>query len=517
MRVLFVSSEIYPLAKTGGLADVSGALPSALFELGVDMALIMPGYSHALAGVANGSVAIEFKDKDRGVTTRLVEARMPDSGLPIWLVDCPALYDRGGTLYQDQHGIDWPDNARRFAHLSHVAARLAIGDLLPGWRADVVHANDWHVGLLPLQLGDFGGNRPATVFTIHNLAYQGLFPSSILPMLNIPPSLFTPDGIEFHGQISFLKAGIQFSDHLTTVSPSYAREILTPEHGCGLDGLIRHRAEHLTGILNGVDYQIWDPAHDTHLAANYQIGDLVGKRVCKTELQRELGLPIQRNVPLIVWISRITHQKMADILLDALPAMLERDVQFALLGQGDSVLESRLRDAACRYSDRMSVRIGYEEALAHRFYAGGDLLLHPSRFEPCGLTPLYGLRYGTLPVVRRVGGLLDTIVHEQSACAGTVNGFGFLRPDAQAMLDCLDQALLTYAQPVAWRKLQRIAMSREFGWDRSAHRYMEIYHKAALPHALSSCAPADALDSSLRLHQRNEPLTTRVPRVRGIQ
>jgi len=285
-------------------------------------------------------------------------------------------------------------------------------DVDPGWRADVVHANDWHGGLLPVQFGDVGGNRPATVFTIHNLAYQGLFPSSILPMLNIPPRLSTPDGIEFHGQVSFIKAGIQFSDHLTTVSPSYAREILMPEHGCGLDGLIRHRAGHLTGILNGVDYQIWDPAHDTHLAANYQIDDLFGKRVCKTELQRELGLPIQSNVRLIVWISRITHQKMADILLDALPAMLERDVQFALLGQGDSILEGRLRSAAYRYPDRMSVRIDYEEALAHRFYGGGDVLLHPSRFEPCGLTPLYGLRYGTLPVVRHVGGLLDTIVHE---------------------------------------------------------------------------------------------------------
>jgi starch synthase len=518
MRILFVSSEIYPLAKTGGLADVSGALPRALFELGVDMALIMPGYPHALTSATNPSVAIEFKDKNWGVTTRLVHARTPDSGLPLWLVDCPALYDRGGTLYQDEHGIDWPDNAQRFAHFSRVAARLAIGDLLPGWRADVVHANDWHGGLLPVQFGDVGGNRPSTVFTIHNLAYQGLFPSSILPMLNIPPRLFSPDGIEFHGQVSFLKAGIQFSDHLTTVSPSYAREILTPEHGCGLDGLIRLRAGRMIGILNGVDYQIWDPAHDTHLAANYQMDDLFGKRVCKTELQRELGLPIHGDVPLIVWVSRITHQKMADILLDALPSMLQRDVQFALLGQGDSALENRLRDAACRYPNRMSVRIGYEEALAHRFYSGGDVLLHPSRFEPCGLTPLYGLRYGTLPVVRHVGGLLDTIVHEQNACAGTVNGFGFVHPNAQAMLDCLDRALSIYAQPVAWRRLQRFAMSCEFGWDRSAHDYMEIYNKATtLSHVLSSCAPKHALDSSPGLHQQDKSSTPRLPRVRGIQ
>ncbi|MGP0089783.1 MAG: glycogen synthase GlgA [Xanthobacteraceae bacterium] len=483
MRVLFASSEIYPLAKTGGLADVSGALPRALFDLGVDIHLIMPGYPQALARASNSRVAIEFTAGDRDLTTRLIEARMPDSRLPVWLVDCPALYDRPGTPYQDEHGSDWPDNAARFAHFSAVAARLALGGLLPGWRADVVHANDWHAGLLPVQLAASGEERPATLFTIHNLAYQGLFPSSLLPDLDLPPGLFTPEGIEFHGQISFLKAGIQFSDRLTTVSPSYAREILTPEHGCGLDGLLRNRAAQLSGILNGVDYHIWDPARDVHLAANYRADDLSGKRLCKAELQRELGLAVEPDIPLVVWISRITHQKMGDILLDALPELLEQDVQLALLGQGDSILETRLRDAARGYPGRMSARIGYEEALAHRFYAGGDVLLHPSRFEPCGLTPLYALRYGTLPVVRHVGGLLDTIVDadEQSIRREAANGFGFQDASARAMLDCLGRALSLHEQPLVWRKLQRIAISQEFSWNGAAGRYTDLYRELARP------------------------------------
>jgi starch synthase len=491
MRVLFVASEIYPLAKTGGLADVSGALPRALFDLGIDIQLIMPGYPQALARVSNGRVAVEFTAEDRAVTTRLIEAHMPDSGLPVWLVDCPRLCDRPGTPYQDEHGADWPDNAARFAHFSAVAARLARGDLLPGWRADVVHANDWHAGLLPVPLAAAGQERPAALFTIHNLAYQGLFPGALLPDLDLPPRLFTAEGIEFHGQISFLKAGIQFSDRLTTVSPTYAREILTPEHGCGLDGLFRHLAAQLSGMLNGVDYETWDPARDRHLS--YRADDLSGKRLCKAQLQRELGLATEPDIPLIVWISRITHQKMADILLDALPELLERDVQLALLGQGDPVLEALLRDMTLRYPGRMSVRIGYEEALAHRFYAGGDVLLHPSRFEPCGLTPLYALRYGTLPVVRHVGGLLDTIfdADEQSIRGEAANGFGFREASAGGMLAWLGRALSLHAQPVVWRKLQRLAMSQAFGWEGAADRYRELYREIARPNVVLSSREQD--------------------------
>ncbi len=480
MRVLFASAEIYPLAKTGGLADVSSALPQALAELGIDVRLVMPAYPHALASAVEKSVVAELPGVNREKRTRVIQARMPDSGLPVWLVDCPALFDRPGSPYRDQEGRDWPDNAQRFALFCRVAERLAVGELVPGWRADIAHANDWHAGLLPVLLGA-RQTRPATVFTIHNLAYQGLFPSSIMPSLGVAKDLFTADGLEFYGQVSFLKGGIGFSDRVTTVSPSYAREILTPDYGCGLDGLLRHRGSRTSGILNGVDYRIWNPAKDRHLPAAFSAGDLSGKRVCKAELQRELGLDVDPDVPLVVWLSRITGQKMADVVAQALHAILERDVQLAVLGEGDPAIEAQFREAAQHYPGRLAVRIGHEEPMAHRFYAAGDLLLHPTRFEPCGLTPLYAMRYGTLPLVRHVGGLADTVVDatEWTVRAGNATGFAFRDLNAVAMLACLDRALAFYARPVSWRKIQRRAMSREFGWNISARRYIALYRKLA--------------------------------------
>ena len=481
MRVLFVSSEAYPLAKTGGLADVSAALPHALAELGVDVRLVLPGYPCAVDAAAHKIVEPELPRAAGADTTRLVRACMPDSGLPVWLVDCPTLFNRGGRLYQDDHGADWPDNAQRFAHFSAVAAQLARGKLVPDWQADLVHANDWHAGLLPILLGQAPEQRPASIFTIHNLAYQGLYPREILPLLALPDGIFTPDGIEFYGKVSFLKAGIRFSDHITTVSPSYAREILTPEFGCGLDGLLRHRMKSITGILNGVDYRVWNPTSDRCLPARFGVDDLSGKRICKADLQRELGLAVSQTIPLISWVSRITDQKMADVVSHVLPAILQRDVQLVMLGQGDPELEVQLADTAQHYPGRLAIRIGFDEELAHRFHAGADLLLHPCRFEPCGLTPLYAMRYGTLPIVRHVGGLADTIVDatESSARTGHATGFVFREPSASAMLDCLDRALAFYAQPVLLRKMQRRAMDREFGWDASARRYLALYRRLA--------------------------------------
>lgn len=499
MKVLFIASEIYPLAKTGGLADVSAALPLALADLGVDVRLVLPGYPEALAAAANKTVQAELGDTSGIGATRLIAARTPDSGLPLWLVDCPSLFRRQGALYCDPHGRDWPDNARRFAHFNHVVARLALGELVHDWRPDVVHANDWQTGLLPVLLAQADGLRPATLFTIHNLAYQGLFPNEIFPELDLPSAVCTPDGIEFYNKLSFLKAGIRYGDRVTTVSPSYAREIMTPEYGCGLDGLLRHRARHLSGILNGVDYRIWDPASDPSLPVNFSRRDISGKRICKAELQRELSLHAAPDVPLIVWLSRITDQKMADVVLEALPTILEQDVQFALLGQGDRALESRFEKAARCHPGRVATRIGYEEPLAHRFQAGGDILLHPSRFEPCGLTPLYALRHGTLPVVRGVGGLADTIVdaNERTIRLGAATGFVFTEANANAMVECLDRAVALYDQPIAWRKMQRRAMSRDFGWDVSARRYLSLYRQLA-PQA----RPADA-------ELRDEPLLDR--------
>jgi starch synthase len=481
MRILFASAEIYPLSKTGGLADVSAALPAALRELGADIELVLPGYPRALSMALDKSVAAEFLSEHGHGQIRLISARMPDSGLAVWLVDCPALYDRPGNPYQDEHGEDWADNAQRFAAFCQVTAKLAAGELLADWRADVVHANDWHTGLVPVLLNARADQTPRTLFTIHNLAYQGLFPSSVMPSIGMPGELFTPDGTEFYGKFSFLKAGIRFSERVTTVSPSYAREIMSAEHGCGLDGLLRRRRSRVAGILNGVDYRVWNPPTDCYLPANFGIGDLSGKRVCKAELQRELGLDVDPGIPLVVWLSRITEQKMADVVTDALHMILHRDVQLAVLGEGDPSLEGQLHDAAGHHRGRLAVRIGYDESLAHRFQAGGDLLLHPSRFEPCGLTPLYAMRYGTLPIVRYVGGLMDTVVDatDWAVRADSATGFAFREPTAAAMLECLDRALTFYRRNLAWSSMQRRAMSREFGWAGSARRYLALYDKLA--------------------------------------
>lgn len=490
MRVLFVSAEIFPLAKTGGLADVSGALPQALAKLGVDVELMMPGYPQALHAAKNKIVAREILGPFG--KSRLTRARMPDSGLAVWLLDCPMLFDRAGSLYQDQDGNDWTDNAERFAHFCDIATRLALGELVADYRADIVHANDWHTGLVPLYL-QRASDPPRTLFTIHNLAYQGIYPASTLPSLSIPLDAFSPDGIEFYGKISYLKSGIRYSDRVTTVSPTYAREIMTEEYGCRLDGLLRHRMNRTTGILNGVNYDVWDPSDDPHLPANFGRGDCTGKSTCKAALQHELGLKVDSEIPLVVWLSRITDQKMADIVCNALAAVLERDIQLAMLGQGDRTLEMQFEDAAEQYQGRLAVRIGYEEALAHRFHAGADLLLHPCRFEPCGLTPLYAMRYGTLPIVRHVGGLSDTIVDatQWTIQTGSATGFAFREPTASAMLDCLDRALAFYAQPVIWRTMQERAMSREFGWRASARRYVALYRRLAPRAALGPALPSD--------------------------
>jgi starch synthase len=392
-----------------------------------------------------------------------------------------------------------PDNALRFAVFNHVAARLSLGLLLANWRADIVHANDWHAGLLPAILAGTPGQRPATVFMMHNLAYQGLFPAALYPQLGLPADGFTPDGIEFYGKISFLKAGISYSDRLTTVSPTYGREILTAEYGCGLEGLLQRRAKDLVGILNGADYGIWDPATDAHLPANFNLQNIAGKRVCKTSLQEELGLEVDSEAALVVFVSRITEQKMADVVAVALPRIIESGAQCALVGDGDRLLEERFEVAARHHPSRIAFRIGYEEPLAHRVLASGDILLHPARFEPCGLTQLYAMRYGTLPVVRNTGGLCDTVVDaaERSIRQGTATGFAFESANATDMLHCIERALALYRQPLSWRKVQRQAMVQDFGWSESAHRYLALYRDLAPQSALISDAAGPVLEKAL--------------------
>jgi starch synthase len=491
LRVLFVSAEIFPLVKTGGLADVSAALPKALISLGVEMHLLLPAYPKAIAAAINKSVEVEVADFMGAGPMRLISARTPDTAAPIWLVDCPSLFRRSGGPYQDEAGQDWPDNARRFAVFDHVAARLSLGLLLPDWRADLVHANDWHTGLIPAILPETASQRPATVFTIHNLAFQGLFPADLYPQLGLLEGGLIPDGLEFYGKISFLKAGISYGDRLTTVSPTYAREILTAEYGCGLEGALQRRGKDLVGILNGADYGIWDPTIDTHLPANYNWQNIAGKRLCKTALQAELGLEMGAEAALVVLVSRITEQKMADVVAEALPRIIEQGAQCVLVGDGDHHLEERLERAARQYPGRIAVRIGYEEPLAHRVLAGGDILLHPARFEPCGLTQLYAMRYGTLPVVRNTGGLCDTVVDatEGSIHRGTATGFVFENANSEDLLHCVERALALHAQPLAWRKVQRQAMAQDFGWSESARRYLALYQELT-PRAVVGSGPA---------------------------
>ncbi|MES2294383.1 MAG: glycogen synthase GlgA [Pseudomonadota bacterium] len=474
-RVLFVTSEAEPLAKSGGLADVSRALPIALKQQGIDVRILLPGYPGAIGQLANPRIETRLKPMLGVESAALISGRLPGSDVPVWLVHAPSLFSRAGGLYQDDGGQDWTDNALRFAFLARVATEIAAGRVLD-WKPDVVHANDWHAGLVPLLLAMEKGSKPATVFTIHNLAFQGNFPREVLPSIGIPEQLFTDGDVEFYGQVSYLKAAIHYSDKVTTVSPTYASEVLSPELGCGLDGALQARKQNFCGILNGIDNELWDPAKDVHLPHRYSRHDISGKRLCKAELQRTLGLEINPRIPLVGFVSRLAHQKMADVILENVPSIMAAGAQFALVGEGDPVLEVAFEALQRQYPHRVAVHIGYEEALAHRLQAGVDILLAPARFEPCGLTQLYALRYGTVPVVRRTGGLADTVTDIGPPDLAT--GFVFEDPTGDGLMSAIGRALALYKEPLAWRRLQLKGMAEDFGWAASAERYAALYHQA---------------------------------------
>jgi len=469
--VLFVCAEIYPLAKTGGLADVCAALPAALANEGIDVRLMLPAYPTVLAGV---EAVRQVRLLSGG--GRILNARMPDSGLPIYLFDQPDLFARPGGPYQDPDRRDWPDNHRRFAAFCAAAATLALDGDIDGWVPDLVHAHDWHTALIPALFGLQTRPHPPSVLTIHNLAYQGNFPAGEAIEAGVPEALLHTGAAEFYGQMSFLKAGISTADRLTTVSPTYAREILAPECGAGLDGLLRSRAKDLVGILNGVDPEVWNPASDIYLSHRFTTHDLTGKRAGKAALQRELGLDPDPDVPMVCFVNRLTHQKMADVMLDVLPALAERGIQFALHGEGDNALQSAFT-AAAGQSPNIALRVGYQEGLAHRLTAAADISLIPSRFEPCGLTALYAMHYGTLPVIRPVGGLADSVVDAGDATVPILGatGFSFAEESAEGLLAGLDRALFRFHHQDTWRRMQRTAMERDFSWRAAARRYLTVY------------------------------------------
>ena len=501
MKVLFVTSEVYPLAKTGGLADVSRALPIALAKVGIDVRLLMPAYPSALAQLGKARVAMEFEDILDISGGRLIASHLPGSDIPIWLVDAPSLFNRAGGPYQDPSGDDWPDNAERFAFLSHVAAEIATGVPQLAWKPDVVHANDWHTGLLPLLLRSSGKEVPPTVFTIHNIAFQGNFPSHVFDKIGVPASSFTPDGLEFYGQVSFLKSGIRYSDRITTVSPTYAQEVMTPQFGCGMEGLLRDRADAFHGIMNGAEYDLWDPIADPHLPVIYgHKNAAVRKKTCKAELQRELGLPALPDVPLIAFSSRLTEQKMADIVLESLPWISSQGAQFAMVAQGERTFEAGFAAAGQKDPHAIAIHVGYEERLAHRLLAGADILLAPSRYEPCGLIQLYAMRYGTLPVVRRTGGLADTVIdtRRQTVADRTATGFQFEHATAGDLTEAVSRALDFFEEPLVWRRVQGQAMAADFGWDSSASKYYSLYAEVSgITEPLDPTLDVDASEEAL--------------------
>ncbi len=479
MNVLQVSAEIFPLLKTGGLADVAGALPAALNVAGCDSRVLLPGFAPILADLQD-SVVLDELTTPWGETVELRLGRLVSLGVMAYVIDAPALYLRPGTPYEDAQRQPYTDNYRRFALLGWVASELASG--LDGhWQPRVVHSHDWHAALASAYMAFAPAQRVhvASVYTVHNLAYQGVFAPRHFYELGLPPSAFSLDGLEFHGQMSFMKAGLYFSDHITTVSPSYAREIQTQEQGCGLDGLLRSRAAELTGILNAVDESVWDPAHDVAISANFDARKPAGKLRCKAALQQELGLTLQEDAPLFGIVSRLTEQKGLHLVLTVLDELLAQGGQLVVLGAGDPTLEAAFRARAAARPESVAVHIGYDEQFAHRIFAATDVTLVPSRFEPCGLTQMYGLKYGSLPLVHAVGGLADTVVDcsLEDLAAETANGFVFYDFTSPALARAVRRAFALYGRKSEWRAVRARAMSQSLGWDQAAAQYVALYRR----------------------------------------
>ena len=472
VRALSVASEVYPLIKTGGLADVAGALPAALQADGIETRTLLPGYPAVLGALAGAEEVLALPDCYGG-PARVLSASVGD--LDLFVLDAPHLFARPGNPYVTPEGTDWPDNALRFAALGRVAADIGLG-AIPAFVPQVVHAHDWQAGLTHAFLRYSDRPRPGTIMTVHNLAYQGKFPAELLGALGLPAHAFTLDGVEYYGGIGFLKAGLQLADRITTVSPTYAAEILTSEGSMGLGEVLNHRAAALTGILNGIDTALWNPATDVHLASRFSATDIAARAPDRAALQARFGLDRDPNALLVGVVSRLTWQKGMDLLLAALPMLLRDGAQLAMLGSGDQDLERGFAEAARRHPGQVGACIGYDETLAHRVQGGADAILVPSRFEPCGLTQLAALRYGAIPIVARVGGLADTVVDADDANlrSGAATGVQF-SPVTQDQLEAaLSRVLALWRDPRQWRQVQARAMGTDVGWAQSAKQYAKL-------------------------------------------
>ncbi|MDB5525720.1 MAG: glgA1 [Rhizobium sp.] len=473
MKVLSVASEVFPLIKTGGLADVAGALPLALAPLGVEMRTLLPGYPQVMAKLGDMRVVAELPWL-LGETAALLAAS--HAGLELYILDAPFFFDRPGGPYADASGLDHIDNWQRFAALSRIGAEIANG-LDSDWSPDLVHVHDWQAALTPIYLKySAAGGRVPSVITIHNIAFKGQYSSTIFPSLELPPDAFTVDGLEYYGDVGYLKGGLRTAWALTTVSPTYATEILQPEFGMGLEGLIAERVGDLTGIVNGIDDIVWNPEGDRHIPANYSSATLKRRAENRAALCARMGLT-PGDGPIFCIVSRLTGQKGIDLVIEAIDFLVANGGSLAVLGSGDAVLEAALQAAVVRYPGRVSMVVGYDEPLSHLMQAGADAILIPSRFEPCGLTQLYGLRYGCIPIVGHTGGLADTIIDANGAAvaARVATGIEFTPVTLDGLLGALRRAFRLHADPKTWATMQKTAMKSDVSWSSSARQYANLY------------------------------------------
>ncbi len=472
MQLLSVASEIYPLIKTGGLADVTGALPGALAGEGVASRTLVPGYPAVIARIGKAKVVRRYEAL-LGVPATVLATNV--EGLDLLVLDAPAFFAREGGPYGDHAGNDWGDNWRRFAALSRVGADIAAGGV-KGWRPDVVHVHDWQAALTAAYMRFGPAHAVPKIVTIHNLAFQGRYGADVFGQLGLPPEAWGMDGVEYYGGVGYLKAGLVSADAITTVSPTYAEEIRSPMHGMGLDGLINGRVERLHGILNGVDTAIWNPADDPLIPKIFSGRTLAGRGTNRRALEQQFGLDTD-DAPIFIIVSRLTWQKGMDLMVDALDHLVGLGAKLALLGSGDHPLEGAFLGAADRHRGRIGVRIGYDEPMSHLMQAGGDAILIPSRFEPCGLTQLYALRYGCLPVVARVGGLADTVIDANAAAvaAGAATGIVFAPSDPLALHGAIARTVRLHGDRPVWQAMQRAAMRADVSWGQSAARYAALY------------------------------------------
>jgi len=476
MNILFASAEAHPLIKTGGLADVAGSLPRAIRHLHHDIRIVIPAYQSVLKQAEKFTLVAHLELESVKQPVRILCGRLPGSNVTVYLVDSPEHFDRPGNPYTMKPGAEWPDNAERFTTFCRAIEALSLDAAGLDWQPDIIHCNDWQTALV-LPLLDRHAVRPATIFTIHNLAYQGLFDWKIFKKLKLPADFWSMEAMEFHNQFSFIKGGLVYADWVTTVSPTYAEEIQTSKYGYGLEGLIGYRKDNLTGIVNGVDYSVWNPGRDILIPVQFTARSLTHKIENKQALQEHFKLPVDKTIPVFAVISRLVEQKGIDLILKIVPDLVKQKAQLIVLGSGDSKLETGIRDAVKKYPKQVAAHIGYDEALSHHIEAGADMFLMPSRFEPCGLNQIYSQRYGTVPIVRNTGGLADTVTDTtpETIESKTATGFSFNKAKAPALLKTVERALGYYRQPEIWQQIVCTGMKQDFSWKRSAQLYIELY------------------------------------------